>query len=217
MMTSLFSSFDPTSMTFQMNWILMFSTMIILPTNFWMKNSRWTMIKNKIIYKMNNEMKNITSHKEILIFSLSTFIIILTNNFMGLLPYNFTSPSHISWTMSLAIPMWMSIIIYSWMKFTNIMFAHLLPSGTPKMIMPMMIIIETTGIIIRPISLSVRLMANMIAGHLLMTLTGSNNSIEIISLTMPIQMILMTFESAISIIQAYVFATLINLYSSETP
>nr|YP_010381622.1 ATP synthase F0 subunit 6 [Symplanella brevicephala]UDL71997.1 ATP synthase F0 subunit 6 [Symplanella brevicephala] len=217
MMTSLFSSFDPSSKIFQFNWIMMLSPTLILPMNFWMKKSRWLMMKKKMKNKIYKEFLNSTKHKEMMYLSISIMIMIMTNNFMGLFPYIFTSTSHISLCLSLSLPMWLMMMIYGWKNFTNSMFMHLLPTGTPTMIMPMMILIETTGNLIRPISLSVRLTANMIAGHLLMTLLGNMNSIKIIMIIFPIQMMLILFESAISIIQAYVFSTLITLYSSEIP
>nr|YP_010235825.1 ATP synthase F0 subunit 6 [Youtuus erythrus]QTD82443.1 ATP synthase F0 subunit 6 [Youtuus erythrus] len=217
MMTSLFSSFDPSTNMFQMNWMMMSTTMIILPMNFWLKKSRWQIFKKKLEMKMSSEFKNSTNHKEMILLSMSVMMMILLNNITGLFPYNFTSTSHISLSMSISIPMWMMLMIYGWMKFSKIMFIHLLPLGTPSPIMPMMILIETTGNIIRPISLSVRLTANMIAGHLLMTLLGNLNLTKIIWMILPMQISLLMFETAITIIQAYVFSTLITLYSSEIP
>nr|YP_010885455.1 ATP synthase F0 subunit 6 [Tenguna kuankuoshuiensis]WJE88876.1 ATP synthase F0 subunit 6 [Tenguna kuankuoshuiensis] len=217
MMTSLFSSFDPQTNINQMNWFMILTPTILLPMTYWMKKSRLNMTMKMTENIIINEMKNITNKKEMLIMSMSIFIMILTINLMGLFPYVFTPTSHICLSMSLALPIWMMMMIYGWMKFTNKMFIHLLPMGTPTMIMPMMIIIETMGNIIRPIALSVRLTANMIAGHLLMTLLGDMNNINLIYIILPMQMLLMMFESAISTIQAYVFCTLMTLYSSEIP
>nr|YP_010990660.1 ATP synthase F0 subunit 6 [Paravarcia deceptrix]WOW99104.1 ATP synthase F0 subunit 6 [Paravarcia deceptrix] len=217
MMTSLFSSFDPASSILQMNWMMMMSSTIIMPMNFWMKKSRWNFIKKKLEMKLMSEFSVTTHHKEMMILSMSMFMIIMTNNIMGLFPYNFTSTSHIAMSTSMAMPMWIMMMIYGWTKFTNKMFIHLLPTGTPYAIVPMMVIIETIGNVIRPISLSVRLTANMIAGHLLMTLLGNMNEMSILIATLPMQIVLMMFESAISMIQAYVFSTLITLYSSDIP
>uniref|UniRef100_A0AAU8G8K6 ATP synthase subunit a n=1 Tax=Metaurus sp. 1 YLZ-2024a TaxID=3230283 RepID=A0AAU8G8K6_9HEMI len=217
MMTSLFMSFDPMTSTMQMNWIMILTPLIITPKPFWIKKSRMTMMFKMIEKKMISEMKNITNKKEMLIMSTSFFFTILMMNMMGLFPYIFTPTSHLCISMSMAMPIWMTMMLYGWINFTNKMFMHLLPTGTPTPIMPMMIIIETTGNIIRPISLSVRLTANMIAGHLLMTLLGDINQIKTIMMIMPMQITLTMFESAISMIQAYVFCTLMTLYSSEIP
>nr|UAT98530.1 ATP synthase F0 subunit 6 [Limois sp. WW-2021a] len=217
MMTSLFSTFDPTTKNLQMNWIIMMTPMILMPKWFWMKKSRLNMLLKMMEKKLTNEFKSMTHHKEILILSISIFMFIMMSNMMGLFPYVFTSTSHLSISISIALPTWIMITVHGWTNFTNDMFKHLLPKGTPMMITPMMILIETTGNIIRPISLSVRLTANMIAGHLLMTLLGNTCSTKSIMMILPIQIMLTAFESAISIIQAYVFATLITLYSSEIP
>nr|YP_010990582.1 ATP synthase F0 subunit 6 [Pseudochoutagus curvativus]WOW98896.1 ATP synthase F0 subunit 6 [Pseudochoutagus curvativus] len=217
MMTSLFSSFDPSTSMTQMNWMIMMMTLTIMPMNFWIKKSRWNMLKTTMEKKMNEDFWNNTNHKEMLSFSSSIMITIFLNNLLGLFPYNFTTTSHMCISISLALPMWITMMTYGWTKFTNEMFTHLLPTSTPTMIMPMMILIETIGNIIRPISLSVRLSANMIAGHLLMILLGSINEINLLIMTIVFKTTLMMFEMAISIIQAYVFATLITLYSSEIP
>nr|UAT98543.1 ATP synthase F0 subunit 6 [Neoalcathous huangshanana] len=217
MMTSLFSTFDPTTNIIQMNWIIMLTTMFMLPKWFWIKKSRWNKLMKMMEKKLTGEFKTMTHHKEMMILSISTFVMIMMMNIMGLFPYIFTATSHLSVSLSIALPMWFMLNIYGWMKYTNNMFKHMLPSGTPMMISPMMIMIETIGNVIRPISLSVRLTANMIAGHLLMTLLGNTASTEKMLITMPLQMMLMAFESSISIIQAYVMSTLITLYSSEIP
>nr|UAT98569.1 ATP synthase F0 subunit 6 [Penthicodes caja] len=217
MMTSLFSTFDPTTKIFQMNWIIMMTPMIILPNWFWMKKSRWNILMKLMEKKLNSEFKTMTHHKEILILTISMFIFIMMMNLMGLFPYIFTATSHLTVSMSIALPSWMMMMLYGWTKFTNEMFKHLLPKGTPTPISPMMILIETTGSLIRPISLSVRLTANMIAGHLLMTLLGNTCSTKTILMIMPMQIMLTAFESAISLIQAYVMSTLLTLYSSEIP
>lgn len=217
MITRLFSPFDPTTLKFQLNWISIFSVLIILPINFWISKSRVNKIKTNIENKIKEEFINITHHKEIILLSISTFIIIAINNLIGLFPYVFTSTRHLSISISIAIPIWIILIIYGWINHTNSIFIHLLPTGTPYMIIPIIIIIETTGNLIRPISLSVRLTANIIAGHLLMTLIGNLSDTRTLILTFPAKIILTIFESAISIIQAYVFSTLITLYSREIP
>nr|YP_010990621.1 ATP synthase F0 subunit 6 [Diostrombus politus]WOW99039.1 ATP synthase F0 subunit 6 [Diostrombus politus] len=217
MMNSLFSTFDPMTTKLQMNWITIFSPLILYPMNFWISKSRIQMMKKMIEMKLMSEFKTITKHKEILLLTNSMFLTILMINFMGLMPYVFTPTSHMSLSMSMALPMWLMLMIYGWIKFSNHMLSHLLPTGTPQPIMPMMVMIELTGNLIRPISLSVRLTANMIAGHLLMTLLGNMNETKMIMMIMPMQIIIMTFESAIAIIQAYVFSTLATLYSMEIP
>nr|YP_010484317.1 ATP synthase F0 subunit 6 [Oecleopsis sinicus]UVV36478.1 ATP synthase F0 subunit 6 [Oecleopsis sinicus] len=218
MMSNLFSSFDPsTSPLIQLNWMSMLTAMLIMPTKFWNLNSQSTMLLKKTTEFIMKEMNNITKNKQIKLLMMSMFMFILINNIMGITPYTFTATSHLVISLALSLPMWIMLMMHGWIKFTNNMFSHLLPTGTPMLLMPFMIMIETISNLIRPISLSVRLTANMIAGHLLMTLLGEINSLKTIPLIFIMKMILMMFETAISMIQAYVFTILSTLYSSEIP
>nr|YP_009987496.1 ATP synthase F0 subunit 6 [Bambusiphaga furca]QBZ37956.1 ATP synthase F0 subunit 6 [Bambusiphaga furca] len=218
MMPNLFSSFDPaTTLSISINWMSMICVLMMLPNKFWIQESRNSMIKLIVSKKISQEMNFIYSNKQILMYLKSIFMFILVMNLMGLIPYMFTPTSHISISISMALPIWMSMIFYSWINQTNLMFAHLLPMNTPMLIAPFMIMVESLSNLIRPISLSVRLTANMIAGHLLMTLLGNINQIKSIYLILLIQMSLMVFEIAVSFIQAYVFSILMTMYSSEIP
>jgi F-type H+-transporting ATPase subunit a len=98
------------------------------------------------------------------------------------------------------------------------MLAHLVPQGTPPALMPFMVCIETISNIIRPGTLAVRLAANIIAGHLLITLLGNQGpsaSQITLALLLITQLLLLTLETAVAVIQSYVFAILRTLYSSE--
>nr|UBI43979.1 ATP synthase F0 subunit 6 [Eysarcoris rosaceus] len=221
MMTNLFSTFDPaTSINYSMNWMSTFMFMIIIPYSYWSLPNRISIIFTSVAQKLHNEFKMLLGNnsKGMTLLTISLFIFILMNNFMGLMPYIFTSSSHLVFSLTLALPLWLSMMIFGWIKNTNSMFAHLVPNGTPAMLMPFMVLIETISNLIRPGSLAVRLTANMIAGHLLMSLLG-NKSIDVNSLTLMfillIQIMLMMFEAAVAIIQAYVFSVLTTLYSSE--
>nr|YP_010598399.1 ATP synthase F0 subunit 6 [Citharomantis falcata]UIX55343.1 ATP synthase F0 subunit 6 [Citharomantis falcata] len=223
-MTNLFSVFDPSSniMNLSINWMSTFIGLMLIPTSMWMIPSRSTILWNLIINKLHEEFKLLIGKKKInkgstFIF-ISIFSIILYNNFMGLFPYIFTSTSHMVMTLSLALPLWLSFMIFGWINNTKHMFAHLVPQGTPGALMPFMVCIETISNIIRPGTLANRLAANMIAGHLLMTLlgnTGSTMMMSLLPLLIITQILLLTLESAVAIIQSYVFAVLSTLYSSE--
>jgi F-type H+-transporting ATPase subunit a len=92
------------------------------------------------------------------------------------------------------------------------------PQGTPNVLIPFIILIESIRNIIRPITLTIRLTANIIAGHLLITLL-SRLGVKLINILIPlllfIQLILLILESAVAIIQSYVFAILVTLYFRE--
>nr|AND96345.1 ATP synthase F0 subunit 6 [Heteronitis castelnaui] len=222
MMTNLFSSFDPgTYMNSSLNWLSTLLGLLFIPTMFWLIPSRYSLLWNKIILTLHNEFKILLGNNSIkgstFIF-ISIFSMIMYNNFLGLFPYIFTSSSHLIFTLTLALPLWLSFMIYGWINHTMHMFTHLVPQGTPPVLMPFMVCIETISNIIRPGTLAVRLAANMIAGHLLLTLlgnTGSMLNILMINLLIIVQLLLLLLESAVSIIQSYVFAVLSTLYSSE--
>nr|ASM82700.1 ATP synthase F0 subunit 6 [Ceratomantis saussurii] len=223
MMTNLFSVFDPSSniMNLSINWLSTFIGLLLIPTSMWLIPSRKTFLWNLIINKLHEEFKLLIGKKKInkgstFIF-ISIFSIILFNNFMGLFPYVFTSTSHMVMTLSFALPLWLSFMLFGWINNTKHMFTHLVPQGTPGILMPFMVCIETISNIIRPGTLAVRLAANMIAGHLLMTLLGNTGSMMMYLLPVLIimQILLLMLESAVTIIQSYVFAVLSTLYSSE--
>nr|YP_011036645.1 ATP synthase F0 subunit 6 [Xestocephalus ishidae]WRK21249.1 ATP synthase F0 subunit 6 [Xestocephalus ishidae] len=215
-MMNLFSTFDPSTGMLSMNWMSMMMIMTIMPTKFWAMNNKNSMMMKIMIKLMYTEMKMLMKNKGSTLMLMSTLIFIMINNIMGLMPFIFTASSHLLFSMSLALPMWTSLMIYGWTKKTNKMLKHLIPMGTPSMLIPFMVIIETISNLIRPGSLAVRLSANMIAGHLLMTLLGNNTSSTImLTMSMMVIMTLIMFETAVSIIQSYVFMTLSTLYSSE--
>nr|YP_010625925.1 ATP synthase F0 subunit 6 [Inocellia sinensis]WBK02671.1 ATP synthase F0 subunit 6 [Inocellia sinensis] len=222
MMTNLFSVFDPstTILNWSLNWMSSILGLIIMPTLFWVLPNRLYFIWTNILMKLNQEFKTllgIKNYKISMIFT-SLFLFIMFNNLLGLFPYIFTSSSHMNFTLTLALPLWISFMLYGWINNTNHMFTHLVPQGTPNVLMPFMVCIETISNIIRPGTLAIRLAANMIAGHLLLTLlgnTGSSLMPIMISLLLFTQILLLMLEFAVSIIQAYVFSVLSTLYSSE--
>nr|QEM01933.1 ATP synthase F0 subunit 6 [Abscondita chinensis] len=222
MMTNLFSSFDPsTSMNLALNWLSITLGLLILPSMYWMIPSRINYLWIKMCLTLSNEFKIILKNKNMkkstLIF-VSLFSLILFNNFLSLFPYIFSSTSHLVLTLTLSLPLWLSFMIYGWINNTIHMLAHLVPQGTPAALMPFMVCIETISNIIRPGTLAIRLTANMIAGHLLLTLmgsTGSKLSILMINILIISQLLLLLLESAVAIIQSYVFSILSTLYSSE--
>nr|QHR79537.1 ATP synthase F0 subunit 6 [Bactrocera tsuneonis]UJH19401.1 ATP synthase F0 subunit 6 [Bactrocera neohumeralis] len=222
-MTNLFSVFDPSSSIFNLslNWMSTFLGLLLIPSAYWLMPSRWHIFWNSILLTLHKEFKTLlgpSGHSGSTFIFVSLFSLILFNNFMGLFPYIFTSTSHLTLTLTLALPLWLCFMLYGWINHTQHMFAHLVPQGTPAVLMPFMVCIETISNIIRPGTLAVRLAANMIAGHLLLTLlgnTGPSLSYAIVSLLLIGQIALLVLESAVAIIQSYVFAVLSTLYSSE--
>nr|YP_009104685.1 ATP synthase F0 subunit 6 [Damithrax spinosissimus]AIT75852.1 ATP synthase F0 subunit 6 [Damithrax spinosissimus] len=222
MLTNLFSIFEPTSSIFNLsiNWISTFLGLLFIPYFFWASPSRWSLFWSKITSTLHKEFKTLLlpSHQGTTILFVCLFSFIVFNNFLGLFPYVFTSSSHMTLTLSLALPLWISLMLFGWINHAQHMFAHLVPQGTPPILMPFMVIIETISNVIRPGTLAVRLMANMIAGHLLLTLlgnTGPSLSTTLLSLLIFSQILLLLLESAVAVIQSYVFAVLSTLYTGE--
>lgn len=220
MITNLFSTFDPANrINMSLNWTRTILGIIIIPTMYWITPSRYRFIIKKIIITIHNEFKLVIRNKKgfTLIF-VTIFIFILFNNIIGLLPYVFTRSRHLTFTLTIALPLWVRLIIFGWTNNTEHIFRHLIPAGTPAVLIPFIVCIETISNLIRPGSLAVRLTANIIAGHLLIRLLGNNinnSSSYIIVSLITVQIILIIFETAVSIIQAYVFSILRTLYSRE--
>nr|QXT44093.1 ATP synthase F0 subunit 6 [Aganotermes sp. CAM124] len=223
-MSNLFSIFDPTTEIsgLPLNWTSTAIGLLLIPTSIWLIPSRNSMMVTLLMNKLHQEMKTILSkgneNKGNSFILTSLFLMILMNNFLGLFPYIFTSTSHLTLTLTLALPLWLSFMLFGWIKNTNHMFEHLVPQGTPTMLMPFMVIIETISNLIRPGTLAVRLTANMIAGHLLLTLLGNNGpamSHTMLTVLITAQILLLILEGAVAVIQSYVFAILSTLYSSE--
>lgn len=223
MITNLFSVFDPSTNIFNLslNWLRTFLGLIMIPSIFWLIPSRYHFIWNSILLTLHKEFKTLlgpAGHAGRTFMFISLFAIIIFNNFIGLFPYIFTRTRHLTFTLALALPLWLSFIIYGWLNHTQHIFAHLVPQGTPAVLIPFIVCIETIRNIIRPGTLAVRLAANIIAGHLLLTLlgnTGPSLTYSILSLLIVAQIALLVLESAVAIIQSYVFAVLRTLYSRE--
>nr|YP_009537822.1 ATP synthase F0 subunit 6 [Chalinga pratti]AYN60539.1 ATP synthase subunit 6 [Chalinga pratti] len=222
MMNNLFSIFDPsTNFNLSINWISTFIGFLFIPYSFWLIPNRHFILWNFISFKLHNEFKTLlgpNSFNGSTFIFISLFFFVLFNNFLGLFPYIFTSTSHLNISLSLSLTLWLSFMIYGWINNTQHMFIHMIPQGTPTILMPFMVLIETISNIIRPGTLAIRLTANMIAGHLLLTLlskTGTNMPNYLIFILIIIQILLLILESAVAVIQSYVITILSTLYSSE--
>lgn len=224
MITNLFSVFDPstTILNLSLNWLRTFLGLLLIPFSFWLLPNRFQIIWNNILLTLHKEFKTLlgpSGHNGRTLIFISLFSLIIFNNFLGLFPYIFTRTSHLTLTLALAFPLWLSFILYGWINHTQHIFAHLVPQGTPPVLIPFIVCIETISNVIRPGTLAVRLTANIIAGHLLLTLLGNTGPITsnyiILSLILTTQIALLVLESAVAIIQSYVFAVLRTLYSRE--
>nr|AXI98692.1 ATP synthase F0 subunit 6 [Pseudoniphargus portosancti] len=221
MMVNLFSIFDPsTKFMFSSNWFSAFIFIFLLPIQLWVTPPRYKQLLLSLLNYLFTEFKPLVKKGPfILIFAMSLFMFIAVNNSMGLLPYIFTASSHLAFSLSLALSLWLGTFVYTWINNTTNSLTHLIPTGTPPIIMPFMVVIETVSSLIRPGTLAVRLAANMIAGHLLMVLLSSAFLFSPLMALPPLylaQALLSLLEMAVAIIQAYVFSILLTLYAAES-
>nr|QLD96911.1 ATP synthase F0 subunit 6 [Ogadenus brumpti ssp. 1 BJM-2017]QLD96924.1 ATP synthase F0 subunit 6 [Ogadenus brumpti ssp. 1 BJM-2017]UYB77902.1 ATP synthase F0 subunit 6 [Ogadenus brumpti]UYB77915.1 ATP synthase F0 subunit 6 [Ogadenus brumpti] len=220
MMMNLFSIFDPSSnLNLSLNWLSTLIIIFFIPLLYWIIPSRIQFIWFWISLSFMKELKNNFQKKKTIFLPifLTLFWFIMLNNFMGLFPYIFTATSHLNLSSFMAFSIWITLMLFGWLNLTNLMFTHLVPLGTPTFLSFFMVCIETISNMIRPITLAVRLSANMISGHLLICLLS--NSFSKLSLLFPFisffLIILLFLESAVAVIQSYVFVTLSSLYMNE--
>nr|YP_010234377.1 ATP synthase F0 subunit 6 [Gallotia atlantica]QTA72530.1 ATP synthase F0 subunit 6 [Gallotia atlantica] len=201
---------------------VLFPPMILFSTNRFHQN-RPSSLQTWLLTNMTKQLilpMNAKGHKWASTFTaLSTSLILL--NTLGLLPYTFTPTTQLSMNMALAIPSWVMTVFIGLRNQPTISLGHLLPEGTPTPLIPMLVMIETISLFIRPIALGVRLTANLTAGHLLMqlismavlalmTMTATATMATLLTLVL-----LSCLEMAVALIQAYVFILLLTLYLQE--
>nr|ASU92832.1 ATP synthase F0 subunit 6 [Proechimys guyannensis] len=199
--------------------IIMFPT-IMFPSPNRLINSRIITIQQWLIKLTLKQMMLIHSTKgrtwSLMLITLILFI--GTTNLLGLLPHSFTPTTQLSMNLGMAIPLWAGAVLLGFRHKTKSSLAHFLPQGTPTILIPMLVIIETISLFIQPMALAVRLTANITAGHLLMHLIGGATSV-LFSISTPaalitfiILLLLTMLEFAVALIQAYVFTLLVSLY-----
>lgn len=156
------------------------------------------------------------------VFTLFTFI--LTVNIIGLIPYTFTVTTHIVITATLALSVFLTVLVYGFWKNGLHFFNLFVPKGIPIYILPLIVFIEVLSFLSRPISHSVRLFANMLAGHITLkvfasfiTLLGGAGVLGIAGATLPLALVvaLTALEFLVAFLQAYVFAILTCIYLND--
>nr|QUJ18200.1 ATP synthase protein 6 [Ptychochromis grandidieri] len=192
------------------------------PTTRWL-NNRFITLQGWFINRFTQQIFqpiNLGGHKwATLLTSLMLFLITL--NMLGLLPYTFTPTTQLSLNMAFAVPLWLATVIIGMRNQPTHALGHLLPEGTPTPLIPILIIIETISLFIRPLALGVRLTANLTAGHLLIQLIATAAFVllplmpTVAILTTILLFLLTLLEIAVAMIQAYVFVLLLSLYLHE--
>lgn len=148
----------------------------------------------------------------------TVFMFILACNLLGMIPYSFTVTSHIAITFALAMLVFLLVTILGFILHGFHFFSLFLPEGTPLWLAPLMILIEAFAYMARPVSLALRLAANMVAGHVLLkVMAGFVVSLAVYFKFIPIPfiVILVGFEIFVAVLQAYIFTILSCIYLND--
>ena len=232
MTLDIFSIFDPASSNaiFPQSLFLILSLLIL--RSLLINNSARAPLPNRktaflfpLVITIRLELKrtSIKSLNGLSIITIVIFLLIIISNLLGITPYIFSLSSHLLITLTLALPCWLRIIISGIAFKPKHIIAHFLPDGAPNWLNPFLVIVESSRILVRPITLSFRLAANITAGHVVISLISSYSCRAIFSSgTTSIALLLISsayfiFEIAICLIQAYIFCLLLALYSNDHP
>jgi F-type H+-transporting ATPase subunit a len=154
-------------------------------------------------------------------FVFTLFFFVLMGNLLGLIPFMFTYTSHIAVTAALAIMVIVLVTIVALAEHVLKFFTYFFPDGAPVLLAPLIVPIEIISYLSRPVSLSIRLFANMVAGHVMfavfatfIVMLGSIGVVGMLGAAGPLALnvVLMGFELLVAALQAYVFAILTCIY-----
>ena len=229
-MVDIFSSFDPfinLSYVYMSPrfWLLMLTRILLIRRRYWISLRSFSWALSIPLDTMNTQsLRTSSSHiKGLTTIVVGLFMIFILINFLGLLPYSFRYSRHIVFRLAFGLPIWLSLILSRIIYSPKIFIGSLLPRGAPDWLNPFLVVVESIRIIVRPITLSVRLVANIRAGHIVLSLIGIYGSSYIFSSRVGavnlliIQTFYVIFEIGICLIQAYIFCLLITLYADDHP
>jgi len=229
MILDIFSSFDPSLSLIYVNlsssifWTRTLFSIFLTTSIFWICPTRLSLlIHTPLSFIYNQSIQTIGRHiKGFPQVITPLFLFLLIINITGILPYTFSLSSHLFLTLSLALPIWRAIILSSLNYSLPIFIALLLPGHAPNWLNPFLVIIETLRTLVRPLTLSFRLAANISAGHIVLALIGAYAraifflSGYLLFIFIIFQISYLIFESAICLIQRYIFCLLLSLYSED--
>lgn len=230
MLIDIFSRFDEQNFTvlkkIPIIWIIGIAPLYYVHRTYWISYSRWYLFINKlkgfiIRQAIRTKGATITGFNRIII---SIFVILIVTNLAGLFPYVFRVTRHLVFAFSFGLPIWLALIISGALFNLKRVIAHFLPRGAPSALNPFLVLVETIRISVRPVTLSIRLTANIRAGHIILGLVGAylssgifRYSALVILILVIVEIFYFIFEVGVSLIQAYIFSLLITLYSDDHP
>nr|QDP17895.1 ATP synthase F0 subunit 6 [Parachtes limbarae] len=219
MMMNLFSVFDPCGSSLQLNWVSLIFVFMLVPFSYYALSSMLSEGVGGVFKGVGASLKEIVFpfYLVLMLLGLAVFLFMMLNNLMGLISFVFTSTAHPMFTMSVGLVYWVGFMIMGWLQSFTKCAAHLVPEGSPLLLAPLLVLIELISHLIRPFTLSIRLAANMMAGHLIMGLLSSISLLSSMSffISIILQMILFVLEVAVALIQGLVFSILMLLYAVE--
>nr|YP_009554225.1 ATP synthase F0 subunit 6 [Mesabolivar sp. ITV1036I1]YP_009554251.1 ATP synthase F0 subunit 6 [Mesabolivar sp. ITV1036I3]QBA91981.1 ATP synthase F0 subunit 6 [Mesabolivar sp. ITV1036I1]QBA92007.1 ATP synthase F0 subunit 6 [Mesabolivar sp. ITV1036I3] len=214
---SLFSVFDPVTLGGQFNWIsLVFPFMLVGGFYYYIKGGV-NIVFVKMVLVMESLFKELggkSNGKIISFVVVGVMMYLIMSNVFGLFPFIFTHTAHPSFTLGIGMALWLVCVIMGWFKNFSMSSSHLVPEGSPLMLSFLLVIIESISHIIRPFTLSIRLAANMMAGHLIIGLVSGISYSNFFS-SLVLQSMLMVLESGVALVQGIVFSILLLLYTVE--
>lgn len=230
-MVDIFSAFDPATNSIfnsspQLFWSMASVAALIIHPTIWLIPSRVQRLNTSLAALIHTQaqrtfLKNLKGSTTLLA---SLFILIILVNFLGVLPYMFRVSSHLIFALRLGLPLWISLIISGAVTSPSSAAAGLLPAGAPAWLNPFLVLVETLRILVRPITLSFRLAANMTAGHVIISLVGTYSAYALflgpslsLSFLLAVQTAYSIFEFGVCLIQAYIFCLLLSLYREDHP
>lgn len=230
MLVDIFSSFDDLNFTFLslsfMVWIGCWIIFIIVLSSFWLRIDKINVILIMFLdffysQRLRTRARYLTGYIRLLI---GLFITLVILNILGLVPYIFSTTAHLAITLRIALPLWFVIILSSVFFSLKNWSAHYVRPQSAVGLGWSLAFLELISVTIRPITLSVRMMANLTAGHIIIGLIGCLLSSRIIGvgvitwgLVAFFQIIYVIFEILIMVVQAYVIVILLALYRDEHP
>lgn len=220
MIINLFSVFDPTSyFGINLNWIIIIVVFIYFPGKYYLIERNIVKIVKLFLISVRKIFKEVSFPNYIALNFLCviTFIYLVFRNFLGLFPFIFTCTAHPIITLGLGVVLWCSFFIIGFFCNFTKRCAHLVPEGSPIFLSPLIVLIERISHLIRPFTLSIRLAANIIAGHLIIGLLSRISIINYFSFfsSFILQNILLILEFGVTVIQGFVFRILLLLYALE--
>jgi len=219
MFTDLFSALD----CIQAGWLSTLLWLIpIMAAGTFVVSSTWGQSNAKLFLAMlstNRETRqNQIPGVPLFVYSLIGFILFI--NLLGLVPFVYGTTRNIWVAATIALVFWVTLILSEWVKFPIESAAHLAPAGAPAALIPLLVLIETVRICIRPLTLIVRLIANISAGHIIIGLIANALAVSGLHISFMVFFVHLgynIFELFVCFIQAYVFSLLIKLYREEHP